>query len=322
MKLLFLAMLFFPFVAQAFSMTWPVRCKLGKDCFVQNYVDHDATAGWSDFSCGALSYDTHDGTDIRLKNLQAMRVGGDVLAAAEGKVLRLRDGMEDISIKDLPAAALKDRECGNGVVVEHAEGYQTMYCHLKKDSIVVRAGEQVKAGQKLAQIGLSGNTEFPHLHFTVWKGKEKLDPFTAAPIAKSCAGKSTKSTKTLWQKPVAYVAPALLGDGIVDAVPEVKTMRDTPVHRVNIATTAPVIAYWVEVMGLRQGDHYTLTFYNPDDSIMATTTQAADGNKAVLFQFVGKKNRTPLPAGAYRAEFSLSREGKVLLRASREAMVK
>ena len=75
MKLLFLAVLFFPFVAQAFSLTWPVRCTLGKDCFVQNYVDHDATAGWSDFSCGALSYNAHDGTDIRLKNLQAMRVG-------------------------------------------------------------------------------------------------------------------------------------------------------------------------------------------------------------------------------------------------------
>lgn len=318
MRLLFLAALLFPFVAQAFSLAWPVRCTLGKDCFVQNYVDHDSSKGWKDFSCGALSYDTHDGTDIRLKNLQAMRAGVDVLAAAEGKVLRLRDGMEDLSIKDLPAAALKDRECGNGVVVEHAEGYQTMYCHLKKGSIAVRASEQVKAGQKLAQIGLSGNTEFPHLHLTVWKGKEKLDPFTAAPIAKSCAG---GNTKRLWKKPISYVAPALLGDGIVDALPEMKALRDTPVHHANIAATTPVIAYWVEVMGLRQGDQYTLTFYNPDNSTMATTTQAADGNKAVLFQFVGKKNRTPLPAGAYRAEFSLSREGKVLLRAARKAMV-
>ena len=107
----------------------------------------------------------------------------------------------------------------------------------------------------------------------------------------------------------------------MDAVPEVKAMRDRPIHCASIATHAPVIAYWVEVMGLRKGDEYTLTILNPDGSTMATITQSADGNKAVFFQFVGKKNRAPLAAGSYRASFSLSRAGKVILQSQRETKV-
>src|SRR5690606_21465600 len=48
---------------------WPVNCDVGRDCFIQQYVDHDAGDGYSDYRCGPLSYDTHKGTDIRIPGI-------------------------------------------------------------------------------------------------------------------------------------------------------------------------------------------------------------------------------------------------------------
>jgi len=76
----------------------PIDCQVGVACFVQNYVDHDPGPGAADFACGSLSYDGHDGGDFRLTDLAAMEKGVAVLAAADGVVLRTRDGMADISV--------------------------------------------------------------------------------------------------------------------------------------------------------------------------------------------------------------------------------
>jgi murein DD-endopeptidase MepM/ murein hydrolase activator NlpD len=40
-----------------------------------------------------------------------------------------------------------------------------MYAHLKKGSVMVKAGDTVKAGQKIAEVGNSGNAPFSHLHY-------------------------------------------------------------------------------------------------------------------------------------------------------------
>lgn len=314
----FLIALLLPFTAQAISLVWPVQCELGKDCFVQNFVDHDASPAWRDYACGTSSYDKHDGTDIRLRNLQAMREGVNVLAAADGKVLRGRDGMEDASIRDKDPQTIKDRECGNGVVIEHAEGYRTMVCHLKKGSIAVQAGQAVKAGDKLGQVGLSGDTEFPHVHFTLWKGDEKIDPFTAKSIAKSC---SKFDSKGLWKKPVPYAPTALLGDGFTDTVPEAKAMRDLPVSLTHASKSAPVLAYWVDLMGTRAGDRLTLTITQPGGGVLATVSQTLPKPQAVYFHFIGKRNRLSLPEGTYHASFTLKRGSKTLLQSAREVVV-
>jgi hypothetical protein len=194
-----------------------------------------------------------------------------------------------------------------------------MYCHLKKSSIIVRVGDEVKAGDKLAQIGLSGNTEFPHLHLTLWKGKEKLDPFTADSINAPCGKKQIKG---LWKKLIPYTPTAILGDGFVDAVPKVNAMRDTPSNLSQISATAPVIAYWVELMGTRQGDQLSFSITQPDGKELASVRQTVKKSQAVFFQFIGKRNRTGLAAGKYQAKFTLARAGKPLLSAQREVFVK
>lgn len=46
--------------------------------------------------------------------------------------------------------------------------FATRYDHLKKSSLLVQAGDEVRRGQKLAEVGSSGSSTTPHLHFEVW----------------------------------------------------------------------------------------------------------------------------------------------------------
>ena len=57
----------------------------------------------------------------------------------------------------------KSRTGGNGVVLQ-CDNYHVHLHHMKKGSVIVELGERVESGQKLGQIGNSGNTLEPHLH--------------------------------------------------------------------------------------------------------------------------------------------------------------
>ena len=103
---------------ESLTLSLPVGCEVGGNCFVQNYVDHDPSSSHRDFSCGARTYDGHDGTDFRLPSMTAMRAGVAVLAVADGKVTGVRDGEKDISIRVIGKAAIADRKCGNGVFLD------------------------------------------------------------------------------------------------------------------------------------------------------------------------------------------------------------
>lgn len=63
---------------------------------------------------------------------------------------------------------------GNTVVIEHENGYYTVYAHAK--DVVVSDGAKVKAGQEIAHVGNTGNSTGNHLHFEVRKGIEAVDP--------------------------------------------------------------------------------------------------------------------------------------------------
>ncbi len=111
-----------PAVASDLLLDWPVDCTLGEDCYIQQYVDHDPGPGAQDFTCGSLSYDGHSGTDIALPTLAAMEVGVQVLAAAAGTVVGVRDEMPDQILTAENRDSIKGRACGNRVAIRHGEG--------------------------------------------------------------------------------------------------------------------------------------------------------------------------------------------------------
>ena len=63
---------------------------------------------------------------------------------------------------------------GHHVVVEHANGYQTVYAHASK--VLVEPGQEVAAGEVLAESGNSGRSTGPHLHFSLLRDGKPVDP--------------------------------------------------------------------------------------------------------------------------------------------------
>ncbi|RXR18344.1 M23 family metallopeptidase [Flavobacterium amnicola] len=98
--------------------------------------------------------------------------GKEVLAVADGEIvaletLKLDDKNFDVpSLKKNPLALY-----GNYVVIKHSDNVLSMYAHLKnKSSEALKVGDKIKKGQVIGQIGTSGSSFFPHLHFEVRNG--------------------------------------------------------------------------------------------------------------------------------------------------------
>lgn len=296
--------------AQALSLSQPIQCTVGKDCFIQNYVDEDSTGAYADYTCGPLSYDKHTGTDFRLLNMAAMRRGVAVLAAADGTVRAIRDGMEDVSIRGTGRGAVKDRECGNGVALHHPSGYETQYCHMRKGSIAVKQGQKVQAGQKLGLVGLSGATEFPHVHLTVRRLGRVLDPFTGLATGGKCGQKGTPLWNAQTAKALAYIPTALLSAGFAPAELTADQARDLEASPVEIPRTAPLMVLWADVMGTRKGDVLSFTMFSPNGTPIATREVPFTKDQALHFGYIGKKtNEEGIGPGEYTGRIELKREG-------------
>ena len=63
---------------------------------------------------------------------------------------------------------------GNYVVLDHADGFSTLYAHCSK--VDVKEGVQVSVGQKVAEVGATGNATGNHLHLEIWRDGKALDP--------------------------------------------------------------------------------------------------------------------------------------------------
>jgi len=131
-------------------------------------------------------YDGHDGTDYELVGGFDMMDRGvaEVLAAAPGVVTTVVDGNYDRCHFSIWADAPYYIDCdgyemaANKVFIDHADGTQTRYLHLKKDSVIVEEGDHVRCGQMLGLTGSSGISSGPHVHFEVRRDGLVVDPFS------------------------------------------------------------------------------------------------------------------------------------------------
>ena len=69
---------------------------------------------------------------------------------------------------------IQNPSCGNGVVIEHSSGYSTKYCHFS--SVAVKKGDKVAAGCLIGKSGNTGQSTGPHLHYSVLKDGNAVDP--------------------------------------------------------------------------------------------------------------------------------------------------
>lgn len=98
---------------------------------------------------------SHTGIDL------AMAQGTPIKAAMSGKI----------------AVAGYTNVYGNYVIIDHENGYQTMYAHLHKPA-PVKKGQRVAQGTRIGAVGNTGYSTGPHLHFTVYKNGRLIDPET------------------------------------------------------------------------------------------------------------------------------------------------
>ena len=66
---------------------------------------------------------------------------------------------------------------GNYVIIDHENGYQTLYAHMQKPA-PVKKGQRVAQGTRIGAVGNTGYSTGPHLHFTVYKNGKLIDPET------------------------------------------------------------------------------------------------------------------------------------------------
>lgn len=285
----------------------PIACEIGTSCYIQHYVDRDPTAAVLDNGCGSLSYDGHKGTDFALISLQQMRDGVNVLAAAPGVVRGVRDEMPDTGYTDATRAAIAGRECGNGLAIDHGGGWVTQYCHMKRGSLAVEPGRRVGANTVLGQVGLSGQTQFPHLHLSVRKDGQIVDPFA---IDTTCA--SPLTSYDLWRDALPYTPGGVIDVGFAVQIPNYDSVKDGSAHAVKLTPEVPALVTWAYVYGSQAGDVLTLRISGPQGRVIEKhiTLEKA---QAQLFRAIGRKRPTAnWPKGSYLAEAILTRDKQVL----------
>ncbi|GJE43522.1 M23 family metallopeptidase [Methylobacterium soli] len=300
-------------------LQFPLACEPGRTCFIQYYVDRDPGPGARDYTGGSRAYDGHDGTDIRLPSLAA-EAGplGVVRAAAAGTILRSRNDAPDISVRETGLAKVAGVECGNGLVIAHPDGYETQYCHLARGSVTLRPGTAVMAGQPIGRAGLSGASEFPHLHFTLRRDGRTLDPF--APGAETSAPGAASLKASLWDpalhESLSYRAGSLLDAGFADGavtMPAIETGTTRPPGRDPDALVA-----WARAIGLDAGDVQSLVLRGPDGRVLAEANDPALVRPRAQSLLFGGRKRPPggWPPGSYTAHFRVLRAGAVALERS------
>jgi murein DD-endopeptidase MepM/ murein hydrolase activator NlpD len=95
----------------------------------------------------------HNGFDI------AAPFGSPVVAPADGFVAQIN----------------KDKIFGNSIVLSHGGGITTLYGHLSK--VVVRPGQKIKRGDKIGEVGSTGKSLAPHLHYEVHVNGKAVNPY-------------------------------------------------------------------------------------------------------------------------------------------------
>jgi murein DD-endopeptidase MepM/ murein hydrolase activator NlpD len=96
----------------------------------------------------------HDGFDIGAPQ------GTTIVAAADGVVL----------------VSGYVRGFGNCIIIDHGGNISTLYGHIRDGGLMVKEGQTVKRGEKIAEVGSTGRSTGPHCHFSVVVGRDRVDP--------------------------------------------------------------------------------------------------------------------------------------------------
>lgn len=228
---------------------FPLAGRPTRDLFRFNYVDLDPGAGFHEWGCTQYTYDGHAGHDTDIRSFAEQVIGVPVFSALSGVVVATHDGEDDRNIVWAGQPA-------NFVIIDHGDGREGWYWHLRKDSVIVALGESVAAGQQIGHCASSGVSTGPHLHFEMRVNGEVYEPY-AGPCHSGASG---------WLNQIPFNREAYLHDfGITYQ----NISASWPVRWPNsgqIALSDPVIRVWFFGTALPANSTWTVKFIRPDGS--------------------------------------------------------
>ncbi len=260
------------------NLTIPVDGSYGADYIIVNYPDWHTINGTvlvqdgvlNDHHCGTKTYDGHQGTDFVIRGFTQMDTGVAVLACADGEIITVIDSLFDRETGGIIALGL-----GNYVGIYHSTtDTYSYYAHLKKNSVPVQVGDLVTAGQIIGEIGSSGNSTDPHLHYELWNPGVITDP-TIDPWGIPC-----DSGTNLWLNPPVYDTSynvwecGLVNyDSVENFVPQTwDPLRKRLGQKDNFTVNDPFFTFWALQYGLKIGDQTVIEWYEPNGNLYSIDT--------------------------------------------------
>ncbi|MEW9617699.1 M23 family metallopeptidase [Shinella sp. S4-D37] len=290
---------------------------------MQQYPDMDAGGGVADPLCGSQSYDGHKGTDLRILSMKDMEEGYAVIAVADGKVLRIRDGEADHLVEtEEDRTKIAGKECGNGLVMQMENGYGVQYCHLRKGSLTVQPEQDVRKGDRLGEIGSSGLAQFPHVHITVSRNGEPLDPLTGRKLSEGCTSAFPQEA-SLFSRDIVekldLTKPEILASGLAGTpIDHQALVEEGPPPQVS--SSDELFVAWAWFANLKKGNTIKLILKDArGNTLIDHTSEPLDRDKATFSAFAGRK-RT-LPPGRYEIDVSVKQGDTIARSASLVAIV-
>ncbi len=144
---------------------------------------------------------------------------------ADATVVRAGDGQRDhLSRNSLPgliylmliegnvrSIAGAHRVIGNHVILDLGDGTYAVYAHARRGSLLVKAGDTVRAGQRIGSVGNSGNSSEPHLHVHLMDSPD-LDDARGVPFTWRGVGVPANGTTFTVDEAEERIAEARPGD--------------------------------------------------------------------------------------------------------------
>lgn len=260
---LFLLILFVSLPIKAIELQFPVACEIMSNCWITNHVDLRGSSKQNeDYMCGQKVSNDNKSTHISLGSLSDLEKNHAIIAAADGVVR---------------TAANIGGFCGYRVLIEHEKGWETSYCHLKPETLVVRSGQKVQKGQIIGAVGMSGQTPWPRLSFAVLRNGMIFDPFSGRTNIEGCTAKSVP----LWHGGLnpPYEPAHVTSVGFTVGYPSNPQILYGMEAASEISSETKQIALWAMMMNILEGDDIHIQITNPKGEIFDETHIKSKTNK-------------------------------------------
>jgi murein DD-endopeptidase MepM/ murein hydrolase activator NlpD len=196
----------------ALALAQDFRFPTSEEDFEHFYPTAYRDDGGVDWDCQDFFYSGHSGSDFGVGSFAGMDEGQDVVAAAMGMVISMSDGADDRCTSG-ECDGGDGGSCGNHAKIRYPSGRMSLYCHMKKNSVLVSVGDIVDCGDKIGEVGSSGHSTGPHIHF----GAYTTDGSNVDPFEGDCG-----SSKSYWMEQNSWgEVPEALCDSWAECAPVV-----------------------------------------------------------------------------------------------------